>query len=79
MYSVLKRILCSLCSVSLPSVKTWMEETNNIPYKNPFFFMTTKSVRIFVKMKIISSGFIILKQIQITSQFWKLLMLKVRL
>ena len=28
-------------SVSLLSVKTWMEGTYDIPYKNPYFFVTT--------------------------------------
>ena len=31
----------SLCSASLFSVKTWMEGTHDMPYKNPYFFVTT--------------------------------------
>ena len=30
-----------LCSVSFFSVKTWMEGTRDVPYKNPYFFVTT--------------------------------------
>ena len=33
-------------SVSLQAVKTWMEGTNDIPYKNPYFFVTTEPNRI---------------------------------
>ena len=72
----------SLCSASLLSVKTWMEGTRDMPYKNPYFFMTNGPNRMpgfFVEMQIISYSFIILKHIQINLQFRKLLMLKVQL
>ena len=35
----------SLCSVSLLAVKTWMEGTNDIPYKNSYSFVTTEPNR----------------------------------
>ena len=59
--------------------KTWMEGTYDIPNKNPHFFLNnwTKSDGVFAKMQIISYSFIILKHIQVSSQFRKLLMLKV--
>ena len=34
--------LCSLFSVSLPSVKNLMEGTCDIPYKNLYFIVTTE-------------------------------------
>ena len=52
-----------------------MEGTYGIPNKNPHFFVTTEPNR----MQIRSYIFIILKHIQVTSHFRKLLMLKVRL
>ena len=55
-------IWCSLCSVSLLSVKILMEGTYDMFYKNPYFFVTTgqtKSDGVFVKMQIISYKFII--------------------
>ena len=30
------------CVVCLLAVKTWMEGTNDIPYKKPYFFVTTE-------------------------------------
>ena len=58
-----------------------MEGTYDIPNKNPNFFVTTgtKSDGVFAEMQIISYIFIILKHIQVSSQFRKILMLKVRL
>ena len=57
-----------------------MEGTYDIPNKNPCFFVTTEPNRMFfAKMQIISYIFIILQHIQVSSQFRKLLMLKVRL
>ena len=51
-------IQCSLCSVSLLSVKIWMEGAYDRPYKNPYFFVTTdywtKSDGVFAEMHIIS-------------------------
>ena len=35
----------SLCSASLFSVKTWREGTHDMPYKNPYFFVTTEPNR----------------------------------
>ena len=35
-------IQCSLCSVSLLSVKIWMEGTYDMPSKNAYFFATTE-------------------------------------
>ena len=58
----------SLCSESLLSVKTWTEGTNDMPYKNPYFFRDNwaKSDGVFAEMQIISYSFImILKHIQI--------------
>ena len=56
-----------------------MEGTYDMPYKNPYFFVTTEPNRMgfFAEMQIISYSIIILKYIQINSQFQKLLMLKV--
>ena len=57
-------------------------KTYDMPYRNPYFFVTiywTKSDRVFADMQIMSYIFIILKHIQINSQFRKILMLKVRL
>ena len=74
-------IQCSLYSVSLPFVKTWMEGTSDILHltKIPVFgcclFFTTVQTKldgVCAKMQIISHSFIlILKyiQIQINSQF----------
>ena len=72
-------ILCLLRSVSLPSVKAWMEGTYDIPYKNHYFFVTTEpnQMEFSVIMQISSYRFIILEHIEIRPQFWKLLMLKV--
>ena len=74
-----KGVWNSLCSVSLLSVKIWMEGTYDMPYKNPYFFVTTKpkSDAVFAEMQIISSNFIILKHSQINSLFREILMLKV--
>ena len=49
--------------------------------KNPYLFVTTEPNRmgVFAEMQIISYNIIILKHIQINSQFRKILMLKVRL
>ena len=44
-------IQSSLCSVNLPSVKTWMEGTYDIPYKTLYFFV--KSDGVFDEMQII--------------------------
>ena len=55
--------------------KTWMEGTYDIPNKNPQLFVTTEpnrmgfSVKFFTEMQIISYIFIILKHIQVSSQF----------
>ena len=66
--------VCSLCSVSLLSVKIWMEGTCLI--KTLFLHdYWTKLDGVFAVMQIISYNFIILKHIQINS----LLMLKLRL
>ena len=45
-----------MTSVKMTSVKTWMEGTNDIPYKNSYFCVTTepKSDGVFDKMQIIS-------------------------
>ena len=61
--------------------KTWMKGAYDIPNKNPYFFMTTEPnwMGVFVEMQIISYIFIILKHIQVSSHFQKLLMLKVQL
>ena len=61
--------------------KTWMVGTYDIPNKNPLFFVTTEPnwMGFFAEMQIISYIFILLKHIQVSSQFQKLLMLKVRL
>ena len=61
--------------------KTWMEGTYDIPNKKSIFLhdYRTKSNGVFAEMQIISYIFIILKHIQVRSQFRKLLMLKVRL
>ena len=59
-----------------------MEGTHDIPYKNSYFFVTNVLMNQigwgFGKMQVISytCSFIILKHIQIDSQFWILLMLK---
>ena len=46
----------SLSSASLYSVKTWMEGTHYMPYKNPYFFVTTGPNRMcfFAKLQMIS-------------------------
>ena len=36
-WSVEFSVQCSLCSVSLLSVKSWMEGTYDMPYKHPYF------------------------------------------
>ena len=56
-----------------------MEGTYDMPYKNPYFFVTTKpkSDAVFAEMQIISPNFIILKHIQINSLFREILMVKV--
>ena len=38
-------IQCSLCSVSLLSVNIWKEGTYDMPYKNPYFFVTPEPNR----------------------------------
>ena len=58
----------SLCSASLFSVKTWMEGTHDMPYKYPYFFVTTGPNRMIffrfsTEMPITSYSFIILKHI----------------
>ena len=52
-----------------------------MPYKSPYFFVTTEPNRmgVFAELQIISYNSIILKHIQINSQFRKILMLRVRL
>ena len=49
-------IHCSLCSVSLISVKTWTEGTYDIPFKNPYFLVTSEPNRevFFAEMQTIS-------------------------
>ena len=64
-------------SASLLSVKSWTKGSYDMPYKNPYFFVTTEPDRL--EMQISSYKFIILKYIQINSQFRKILMLKFRL
>ena len=74
--------LCSLCSVSLLlSVKNRMEGTSNMPDKKCLFFRDywTKSDGDFAEMQIISYIIITRKHTQINLQFWKLLVLEVRL
>ena len=63
----------------LPSVKTWMEGTHDIPYKNLHIFHDywTKSDGISSTMQMISYSFIILKHFLNNPQFWKLLMVRV--
>ena len=58
-----------------------MEGTYDIPNKNPHFFVTTEPNRMgfFAEVQIVSYISIILKHIQVSLQFRKLLMLKVRL
>ena len=58
-----------------------MEGTYDIPNNNPHFFVTTepKSDGALAEMHITSYIFIIIKHIQVSSQFRKFLMLKVRL
>ena len=83
-------IRCSLCSVSLLSVKIWMEGTYDMPYKkkkkkkkkiliSSWLLNQMGCYFFFAEMQIISSNCIILKHIQINSQFRKILMLKVQL
>ena len=38
-------IQSSLCSASLLAVKTWIEGTKDIPYKNSYIFVTTEPNR----------------------------------
>ena len=58
-----------------------MEGTYDMPYTNPYFFMTTEPnwMGVFAEMQTISYNFIILKHTQINSQLRKMLMLKFRL
>ena len=75
-------IQCSLCSVSLLSVKIWMEGSYDMTFLIKSLFLHdywTKSDGVFAEMQIISYYFIILKHIQINSQCRKIMMLKVRL
>ena len=69
--------LVAPCVLDLCTKLGWKALMSN--NKNPYFFVTTKTDGVFAQMQIISSSFIILKHIQIDLQFWKLLMLKVRL
>ena len=56
-----------------------MEGTYDMPYKKSLFLYDywTQSDGVFAEMQIISYNFIILKHIQINSEFQKILMLKV--
>ena len=57
-----------------------MEWTYDIPYKNLHFVTTeNKSDGVFAEIQIMSYILIFLKHIQVSSQFQKILMLKIRL
>ena len=58
-----------MCSVGLLSVKIWMEGSYDMPYKNPYCFVTAEPNGVFAERQIIIYNFIILKHIQINSQF----------
>ena len=74
---IISNIFASLWAKTVMKLETVLTRVETVGYRSVNLLTTDTTALVFAEMQIISYNFIILKVIQINSQFWKILMLKV--